>query len=128
MNKRIKVTKLVSLVLVALTIVFCFVGCTAGESTNAIASSGSSDVTPEASVGSFNVMPTAANDSDDAAVYVGMERVLSDEPFYYYRDVTTDVMYVVYRDYRCAGLNVMVDPNTDGPLTHENWLKYQSEQ
>lgn len=50
----------------------------------------------------------------------------------YFRDRTTDVMYV-YRNYHYgtashAGFTAMLDPVTGGALTYDNWLKYLEEK
>ncbi len=49
----------------------------------------------------------------------------------FYRESSTDVMYVLYREgssYAAAGgLTVMLDPETGKPLTYENWkANYQN--
>lgn len=77
---------------------------------------------------------------EDDTVYVDCDDVGSEEviTFYddganytYFREVATDVLYV-WRDpsahYKMAGFSIMMDPQTGGPLTYENWVKYLKEK
>ncbi len=58
----------------------------------------------------------------------GSKNVSIDGSLYYYRELGTDVMYMYYTGYKRAGLTVMMDPETNGPMLYTNWLKYQNEK
>ena len=60
---------------------------------------------------------------------VGMEKMGSAGNFVYYRDTSTDVMYL----WRCekgynagyGGLTVMMNPETGKPLTYADWVEFE---
>ena len=83
-----------------------------------------------------NAIPPEENntvivDRDD----VGFEEVITFHDdganYTYFREVATDVLYV-WRDpgshYKMAGFSIMMDPQTGGPLTFENWANYLKEK
>lgn len=45
------------------------------------------------------------------------------DTFTYYRETTTDVMYICYEEYRKGSLNVMMDPETGLPLTYSRYME-----
>lgn len=45
------------------------------------------------------------------------------DTFTYYREVTTDVMYICYEEYRKGSLTVMIDPETGLPLTYSRYME-----
>ena len=45
------------------------------------------------------------------------------DTFTYYREVTTDVMYICYEEYRKGSLTVMMDPETGLPLTYSRYIE-----
>lgn len=52
------------------------------------------------------------------------EEIHNENDVSFYRETSTDVMYVLYGDsYHGPGLTVMMDPQTSGPLTYDNWVK-----
>lgn len=60
---------------------------------------------------------------------VGMEKMGSAGNFTYYRDTSTDVMYLwcSERGYNAGygGLTVMVNPKTGLPLTYSDWIEFK---
>ena len=48
------------------------------------------------------------------------EKIHNENSVSFYRETSTDVMYVLYHG---AGITVMMDPQTGGPLTYDNWVK-----
>ena len=49
--------------------------------------------------------------------------VSKQDTFTYYRETTTDVMYICYEEYRKGSLTVMMDPETGLPLTYSRYLE-----
>lgn len=47
----------------------------------------------------------------------------SGDIFYYYRETTTNVMYVTRYDYHAGGLTVMLNPETGLPLTYDRYME-----
>jgi len=43
--------------------------------------------------------------------------------FTYYRETTTDVMYICYEEYRKGSLTVMMDPETGLPQTYSRYME-----
>ena len=66
--------------------------------------------------------------SEDARVPFQMEKlhrykINYDDAIDYYRDTTTDIMYVCFTGYRKAGLTEMHDPETGLPLTYTRYME-----
>jgi len=72
--------------------------------------------------------------SEDATAFVGgmeyigysegtMPGTMDIDKFLYYRDVVTDVMYVLYKEYRKGGMTAMLDPETGLPLTYTRYME-----
>lgn len=49
------------------------------------------------------------------------------DTFTYYREITTDVMYICYEENRKGSLTVMLDPETGLPLTYNRYLELTNE-
>ncbi len=49
------------------------------------------------------------------------------DTFTYYREITTDVMYICYEEYRKGSLTVMLDSETGLPLTYSRYLELINE-
>lgn len=57
---------------------------------------------------------------------IGMEEVYKDGNFTYWRDLTTDVMYLEENGYAERTLTVMLSPYGDGkPLLYSTWCNIQ---
>lgn len=75
--------------------------------------------------------PTATNDTVSAGMeYLGSSKSGTNGKFYYYRDIITDVVYVLYREKNgyagMGGLTVMMDPENGLPLTFARWQELYS--
>lgn len=72
---------------------------------------------------------TVSSTNTPTAVKVGMEEVYKDGQFTYWRDLTTDVMYLEEDGYLERTLTVMLSPYSDGrPLTYSRWLELQGRE
>jgi len=82
--------------------------------------------------GSGEVHHASESTSETEAVeenLIGMEKMGSAGNFTYYRDVSTDVMYLwrFERGYNAGygGLTIMVNPKTGLPLTYSDWIEFK---
>ena len=105
--------KLICILIVVLMIV-CLLGCSEQTVTASIANSGSFDVTPEATISSSTSFELEK---------VGRCVINSYDSIDYYRDTTTDVMYMCFMGRRKAGLTEMHDPETGLPLTYTRYME-----
>ncbi|MEE1503873.1 MAG: hypothetical protein UGF89_06490 [Acutalibacteraceae bacterium] len=70
---------------------------------------------------------TVSSTDTPTEVKVGMEEVYKDGNFTYWRDLTTDVMYLEEDGYLERTLTVMLSPYGDGkPLLYSTWCNIQS--
>lgn len=68
-----------------------------------------------------NREPTNQELFDGDLEYLGSSRDID-----YYRDTVTDVMYLVYKSIKAAGMTEMSDPETGLPLTYTRYLELQN--
>ncbi len=112
MKKSSKIIIAVVLLL-AIFAIGCLAGCHASE-TNTANISTATTITAEAAEKSFGFVLIKED-------YLST----SYEKVCLYRESSTDVMYVFYENQvsygGMGGLTVMIDPQTGGPLTYENW-------
>ncbi len=110
-----KKTKIIITLAFIITIIASFaVGCHASE-TNTADISGATTITAEAAESKFEL------------VQVSIQSLDSRSDVSYYREASTDVVYMLYDGYNSGGLTVMLDPETGKPLTYENWkANYQN--
>lgn len=117
----------IMLMLVLVVGIFSLVGCSSDDDATASTSAETTEPTTEqvAPKGAFekagfeHILTIKAESNE----YVSIDGSLS-----YYRELGTDVMYIFYTGYKRAGLTVMMDPETNGPMLYTNWLKYQNEK
>lgn len=117
----------IMLMLVLVIGIFSLVGCSSDDDATASTSAETTEptteqVTPKSAfekAGFEHILTTKAENNE----YVSIDGSLS-----YYRELGTDVMYIFYTGYKRAGLTVMMDPETNGPMLYTNWLKYQNEK
>lgn len=82
-----------------------------------------------------NQVENTPNPLQEHKKYIGFDAVYSCQDdgvnYTYYRCRLTDVIYVwrehwddaLYSDETYGGMTIMMDPETNGPLTYDNWLK-----
>ncbi len=116
----------IMLMLVLIIGVFTLVGCSSDVDTTTSTVETTEPTTEQIApknafemAGFEHILTTKPEDNE----YVSIDGSLS-----YYRELGTDVMYIYYIGYNRAGLTVMMDPETNGPMLYTNWLKYQNEK
>lgn len=117
----------IMLMLVLVIGIFSLVGCSSDNTT----------ISTPVETTETTTEPTTEQDAlKDAFEKAGFEHILTvkaensefvttDGSLYYYRELGTDVMYIYYTGYKRAGLTVMMDPETNGPMLYTNWLNYK---
>ena len=112
-------------ILAILCLFFCCPACSTANTTETIR------YNPTETEGSLVVSPDEI-DFEEVASYSFYEDDYGKITYIYYRCRTTNVKYVWRNDeqyfgiksYPSGGLTAMLDPETGGPLTYENWLAY----
>lgn len=108
MKKKIKL--MIALALIVIVIVCSTLGCNASNTKDTTTTT-TTTIVAEASENNF-----------------GFEEIYTEPRYsiYVYREISTDVMYCTYSEIVAygglGGLTVMMDPQTGGPLTYENWV------
>ncbi|MEE1503871.1 MAG: hypothetical protein UGF89_06480 [Acutalibacteraceae bacterium] len=107
--------KTFTVVLVALVVAFMAITCFAGCGNDTV--KGSGEV--------YQASETTTEENR-----VGMERVGIAGGFTYYRDASTDVMYLWKQEWDTggagyAGLTIMMNPETGLPLTYADWVNFE---
>lgn len=108
MKKKIKL--MIALALIVIVIVCSTLGCNASNTKDTTTTT-TTTMVAEASENNF-----------------GFEEIYTEPRYsiYVYREISTDVMYCTYSEIVAygglGGLTVMMDPQTGGPLTYENWV------
>lgn len=109
MKKKIKL--MIALALIVIVIVCSTLGCNASNTKDTTTTTTTTTIVAEASENNF-----------------GFEEIYTEPRYsiYVYREISTDVMYCTYSEIVAygglGGLTVMMDPQTGGPLTYENWV------
>lgn len=108
MKKKIKL--MTTLAVIVIVIVCSTLGCNASNTKDTTTTT-TTTIVAEASENNF-----------------GFERIYTEPRYsiYVYREISTNVMYCCYTEDLyyggMGGLTVMMDPQTGGPLTYENWV------
>lgn len=113
-----KKTKIIIAIAFIIAIITSFtVGCHASE-TNTADISSPTTITAKAAESTFSLQKIEEQNLNE---YTKRDLYAT-----FYREKTTDVMYVVYSTSNInsgCSITVMLDPQTGGPLTYDNWVK-----
>lgn len=114
MKKKTKIVIAIAIAFIIAIIASFTVGCHAPK-TNTANISTATTITAEAAENNFGFAKISSD-------YLNTTH----EKVFFYREVSTDVMYIAYCKQESyagmGGLTVMLDPETGGPLTYENWV------
>lgn len=112
MKKKTKIVIAIAFIIAIITIFAA--GCHASK-TNTANISTATTITAEAAENNFGFAKISSD-------YLNTTH----EEVFFYRELSTDVMYVLYCKQEAyagmGGLTVMLDPQTGLPLTYENWV------
>lgn len=110
-----KKTKIIIAIAFIIVIIASFTAGCHESKTNAADISSATAITAEAAESNFGFVEITVDNLNT-----------THEKVFFYREVSTDVMYIAYCKQASyagmGGLTVMLDPQTGGPLTYENWV------